>query len=70
MAGGAIGPDRCVEAHSVHQNFSAALQANGRETAVKQALQQLLSDFLSAILFLVVYVNAPEDRTVSDVTKV
>jgi intracellular septation protein A len=32
------------------------LQANGRETAVKQALQQLLSDFLSAILFLVVYV--------------
>jgi len=54
----------------VPQNFSAALQANGRETAVKQALQQLLSDFLSAILFLVVYVNAPEDRTVSDVTKV
>jgi intracellular septation protein A len=38
------------------QNFSAALQANGRETAVKQALHQLLSDFLSAILFLVVYV--------------
>jgi intracellular septation protein A len=31
------------------------LQANGQETAVKQALRQLLSDFLSAILFLVVY---------------
>ena len=31
------------------------LPANGREKAVKQALRQLLSDFLSAILFLVVY---------------
>jgi intracellular septation protein len=30
--------------------------ANERETSVKQALRQLLSDFLSAILFLVVYV--------------
>ena len=30
--------------------------AEERETAVKQALRQLLGDFLSAILFLVVYV--------------
>ena len=29
--------------------------AEERETAVKQALRQLLGDFLSAILFLVVY---------------
>ena len=29
--------------------------ADERETAVKQALRQLLGDFLSAILFLVVY---------------
>jgi hypothetical protein len=38
------------------ETSSGALQANGQKTAVKQALTQLLSDFLSAILFLVVYV--------------
>ena len=50
--GNQTSPDRCTEARGVSRNSAAA---NERETAVKQALPQLLSDFLSAILFLAVY---------------
>jgi len=47
-------PDRYSEVSGVPRN-SVAGSPNERETAVKHALRQLLGDFLSAILFLVVY---------------